>query len=111
MLEYKGYYGSIDYCPEDKVFYGKVEFINGLISYEGTDVKSIEKNFKSAINDYLEYCKKKDIEPQKSFKGSFNVRAGSDLHRRAVLYAQEKGSNLNKVVTEALENYLPRKAA
>jgi len=30
----------------------------------------------------------------------------SDLHRKAALFAKSKGTNLNKVVTEALEKYL-----
>ena len=67
--------------------------------------------FKDAINDYLETCKKEGVKPQKPFKGNFNVRTGSDLHRRAALFAQDQDSNLNKVVIEALENYLPPKAA
>ncbi len=40
------------------------------------------------------------------FKGSFNVRTGTDLHRRAALVAKSKGMNLNKIVADALENYL-----
>jgi predicted HicB family RNase H-like nuclease len=36
----------------------------------------------------------------------FNVRVGSQLHRQAALFAQERGLNLNKLVTDALEFYL-----
>jgi predicted HicB family RNase H-like nuclease len=46
-------------------------------------------------------------EPEQPFKGSFNVRTGTDLHRQAALYAQKNGLNLNKVVVEALKQYLP----
>lgn len=111
MLRYKGYYGSVDYSEEDQVFYGKVEFIRGLITYEGTDVKSLNKAFKEAINDYLKICSLEGVQAQKSFKGSFNVRTGADLHRRAALYAQDKDSSLNSVIVEALENYLPPRTA
>jgi predicted HicB family RNase H-like nuclease len=44
--------------------------------------------------------------PEKPFKGSFNVRTGSDLHREAALLAKAKGTTLNTVVIEALEKYL-----
>ncbi len=111
MMKYKGHYGSVNFSAEDKIFYGKLEFINSAVLFEGTDIKSLEKDFKEAVNDYIEMCKQKGLEPQKPFNGSFNVRTGSELHRRAVIYAQEQNSNLNKVVIEALENYLPSKAA
>ena len=106
MMEYKGYYGSVHYSDEDQIFHGKIEFIRSLVSYEGTDVRNLRTAFEEAIDDYLELCINERKEPDKPFKGSFNVRTGTDLHRRAVLYAKSKGTNLNKVIADALENYL-----
>ena len=106
MMTYKDYMGSVHYSDEDRVFYGKIEFIRSLISYEGTDVDSLRQAFEEAVDDYLELCVEEGREPERPFKGSFNVRTGSDLHRRAATLAREKGVNLNKLVTEALESYL-----
>ena len=105
-MSYQGYIGSVHYSDEDQVFFGKLEYIKSLVNYEGTDVKSLKQSFEEAVKDYLDLCKKEGLEPEQPFKGSFNVRAGSDLHRKAALFAKEKGLNLNKVVTEALEQYL-----
>ena len=107
MLTHKGYLGSVQYSEEDRVFHGKIEFIRSLVSYEGTDVNSLETAFKEAVDDYLELCEEQGKEPEQPFKGSFNVRTGTDLHRQAALYAQKNGLNLNKVVVEALKQYLP----
>jgi predicted HicB family RNase H-like nuclease len=104
MMQYKDYFGSIHYSDEDKIFYGQVEYIRSLISFEGQDVASLRASFEEAINDYLALCEEKGIEPEKPFKGSFNVRVGSQL--QAALYAQQQGVNLNKLVTDALERYL-----
>ena len=106
MMAYKGYVGSVHYSDEDRVFYGKVEFIRSLISYEGTDVNSLQEAFEESVDDYLEGCTEEGREPEQPFKGTFNVRTGSDLHRRAVMQAREKGVHLNRLVTEALEAYL-----
>jgi predicted HicB family RNase H-like nuclease len=106
MMEYKGYFGSVHYNDEDGLFYGKVEFIRSLISYEGQDVLSLKASFHEAVDDYLAVCQQKGIEAETSFKGSFNIRPGSELHRRAAMTAQQRGVNLNKLVTEALEQYL-----
>ena len=52
------------------------------------------------------YANRKDASLNSRSKGSFNVRMGSELHRRAALCAKAKGANLNQVVKEALEQYL-----
>ncbi|NKB70958.1 MAG: toxin-antitoxin system HicB family antitoxin [Candidatus Latescibacteria bacterium] len=106
MMTYKGYTGSAHYDDQDRIFHGKIEFIRSLVSYEGTDVDSLRAAFEEAVADYLELCRQEGQAPEQPFKGSFNVRAGSHLHRKATLYAKEKGTNLNQVVNEALERYL-----
>jgi predicted HicB family RNase H-like nuclease len=106
MMQYKGYMGSAHYSDEDSIFYGKIEFVKGLVTYEGSSIKSLQKSFKEAVNDYLDMCAEEGREPEESFKGSFNVRTGSELHRRAVLAAKERGTNLNQIVIEALEKQL-----
>ena len=35
MMTYKGYTGSAHYDDDDRIFYGKLEFIRDLVSYEG----------------------------------------------------------------------------
>lgn len=32
-LTYKGFYGSISFDQEEKIFFGKVEFIKDLVNY------------------------------------------------------------------------------
>ena len=58
------------------------------------------------MDEYLEQCTQAGRKPERPFKGTFNIRTGSDLHRRAVMKANERGINLNRLVTEALEKYL-----
>ncbi len=101
-LEHKGYTGTIEYSKEDKLLFGKVIGIRGLISYEGTTGSKLEKDFKEAVNEYLEDCKQRDIEPDKPFKGSFNVRIPARLHREAALKAIELNTSLNGLVTESI---------
>ena len=39
VIEYKGYVGSIEFSEEDCIFFGKVQGIRSLISYEGESAK------------------------------------------------------------------------
>jgi predicted HicB family RNase H-like nuclease len=106
MMNYGGYYGSVHYNDDDQIFHGKLEFIRALINYEGENVKGLKRSFKEAVDDYLEMCNEEETKPEKPFKGSFNVRTGSNLHRRASVFANDQGINLNNVVIEALDQYL-----
>jgi predicted HicB family RNase H-like nuclease len=108
MLEYKGYLGSVEYSDEDEVLHGRLEFIRDLVTYEGQDAKGIKAAFQEAVDDYLELCAAEGRSPDVPLKGSFNVRPGRELHRRAMLYAKRHGLNLNTVVSDALRRHLER---
>ena len=103
MMKYKNYHGSVHYSDEDKVFYGKIEFIRALVSYEGTDVNTLRMAFEEAVDDYIQTCKELGKEPEKPFKGSFNIRVGSNLHQRIAIEAMKKGVTLNKFIVDLLE--------
>ncbi len=108
MLEYKGYNGSVQYSAEDRILHGKVIGVRDMITYEGSDVKGLEGNFKKAVDEYLRFCEAEGKTPDTPYKGSFNVRLGHDLHKRAALYAETHKQKLNAVVNEALEEFLGR---
>ena len=63
MLEYKGYLGSIDYNDEDELFHGRLEFIRDLVTYEGTDAKTLKQAFHDAVDDFLALCAEKGRKP------------------------------------------------
>jgi len=105
-LEYNGYTGTIEYSTEDKLLYGKVIGIRGLISFEGKTGLQLEKNFKAAIHEYLDDCKENGIDPDKPFKGSFNVRIPAELHRQVALRAVELNTSLNALVTESIRGWI-----
>jgi predicted HicB family RNase H-like nuclease len=105
-LEYKGYNGSVLFSAEDKILHGSVLGIRDAVVYDGNDVRSLEKNFQNAVDEYLAFCAQERKTPDKPYKGSFNVRVGSELHKKAALYAVETHKKLHNIVEEALEKYL-----
>ncbi len=103
LFKYKGFYGSIEASIRDNCLFGKLEFIEPLISYEGQSVKELEQAFKEAVDDYLSDCERLGREPAKPYKGSFNVRIGPELHKHALVAAKEKNLNLNEFVKLSIE--------
>jgi predicted HicB family RNase H-like nuclease len=111
MMQYKGYHGSVNFDADDLVFYGKLEFINSLISYEGETALEIVTAFKEAVDDYLENCTIRELEPEKPFKGSLNIRIGRELHEKAALVAKDIGCpSLNEFIKQALDHEIKRYA-
>lgn len=106
FLEYKEYYGTVDYSAEDNILYGKVIGVNGLISYEGDSIDTLKADFEEAIDDYLEMCAEKNIEPQKTYRGSFNVRISPGLHRNLAIFAATHNKTLNAAVEDAIKKYV-----
>lgn len=105
-LKYKGYDGLVLYSAEDKLLYGHIASIHDMVSYGGTGIEDLEANFHAAVDEYLAFCKETGKTPDTPFKGTFNVRVGRDLHRRAALLAEARKTKLNTVVQQALEEYL-----
>ena len=101
-MEYKGYVGSVEFSVEDEILFGKVMGIRALISYEGKDVESLVNDFHEAVDEYLEVCEAEGIEPEKAYKGSFNVRISPELHKMAAIEALAKQMTLNSFVEKAI---------
>ena len=101
-LKYKGYIGSVAYSEPDKVFFGKIEGIEGLVNYEGESVQELTAAFHEAVDDYLIFCEEHDWKPQKSYTGAFNVRIAPDTHRDIANLAAEAGNFINAFVKRAL---------
>ena len=106
ILNHKGFIGSFSFSAEDEVFYGRLEGIEDLVTFEGSTVEDLKLAFKEAVEDYLAICKEVGKSSFKSFKGSFNVRVQPKIHRKAFLKAIEMGVSLNQLVEKALDSFL-----
>ena len=110
MLEYKGYHTKVEFDSDDFVLRGKIEGINDFVDFECENTKDLEKEFHEAVDDYLEFCKEVGKEPDKEYKGTFNVRISPELHRKLAVLAMEKGDTLNASVEKAIREYVSGQA-
>ncbi|STZ01310.1 Uncharacterized protein encoded in hypervariable junctions of pilus gene clusters [Moraxella lacunata] len=105
-MTYKGYVGEFELDNDDEMFYGKLIGINQLVTFEADNAHDLKQAFYDSVDDYLAFCDEREIEPDKPFKGSFNVRIDSELHRRA--YMASRDSSLNAFVGQAISEKLGR---
>ncbi len=104
ILEYKGYFANVHFSAEDEIFYGKIIGINDLVSFEGNSVLELKSAFQEAVEDYLDTCKELNKEPERMYKGTFNIRIPSELHRKASIVAAIKNITLNDLVKTAIDD-------
>ena len=104
VMEYKDFIGSVHYSAEDEVFYGKIEGIDDSVGFEGKSVEELKSSFHEAVEDYLELCNVNNKQPQKTYKGSFNIRISPDLHYKATQQALIRGMSLNQFIESAIED-------
>jgi predicted HicB family RNase H-like nuclease len=60
-ITYKEYIGSVSFSAEDEVFYGKIEHIRDLITFESEHAHGLKMAFEEAVDDYLAFCKVKGV--------------------------------------------------
>lgn len=53
-LEHKGFISRIHFSEEDGVFYGEIESMSHLISFEGNNEIEVKAAFEEAVNNYVE---------------------------------------------------------
>jgi len=107
-LEYKGYFGGIEYSKADNCLHGKVIGLDKgtWITYEGDTASELYEDFKGAIDDYLEYCNERGIKPKKSYNGVLNIRIPSEIHSRIAMYAENNGTSINAFIRDSIERRL-----
>lgn len=106
MMEYKNYYGAVDYDDEAQIFHGEVLNLRDVITFQGKTVKELRRAFEESINDYLEWCHARGKEPEKPFSGKLMLRMDPQLHRMIAAQAAKRGQSLNIFVTSQLEKAL-----
>lgn len=106
ILKYKEYEGTAEVDMSRSVCRGKILFIDDLVTYEADSPRELQREFESAVDDYVATCEMLGKEPQRPFRGSFNVRVRPELHRAAVLRATIDAVSLNDVVVRALDYLL-----
>ena len=106
-LKYKNFIATVKYSAEDEAFIGRVEGINSVVSFEGQSVQELKDAFRDAVENYLDFCKRKGIaEVRRTYNGVLNIRIPSDIHGRVAMYAKNQGTSINAFIRDSIERKL-----
>lgn len=108
LMKYKSYTAKVDYSQEDRLLVGEVCDIDALILFSAESIPELELEFQAAVDGYLADCAARNLSPERPCSGTFNVRVGGVLHKKALTISRDWGVTLNQVVCIALEQVVDR---
>jgi predicted HicB family RNase H-like nuclease len=106
---YRGYDGSIIHDTEDSLYHGKILGIRDTVIYHGYTPQEAQNIFREAVDEYLSDFEKEGKTPPKPF-ASFPANLPHELLLKAALFAQEHHVDIDRVLENALSDYLQRAA-
>jgi predicted HicB family RNase H-like nuclease len=106
LLNHQGYFGSVETDLAEGHLYGQVLFTVDHISYHGDTVAELKQAFVEAVDEYLADCQNLGKEPEKTLKGSLNVRLGPLRHRSLALKGRQTQKSINQLICDAVDGFL-----
>ncbi len=106
IMEYKGYHTKVEFDADSLSLRGVIEGINDYVDFEAANISDVEIEFHKAVDDYLEFCAEVGKEPEREYKGTFNIRISPELHKKIALKAFKEGYSLNAEVEKAIERFV-----
>ena len=106
MMEYKGYFGKVEFNDEANIFYGEVINLRDVVTFQGETVTELRSAFRDSVDDYLDLCASRGEEPEKPYSGKFVVRVDPELHKTIFIEAKKNGKSINAWVSDNLSKIL-----
>lgn len=57
QINYNDFIGSVNFSTNDQIYYGKIEGISDLVTFEGNSVQTLTLDFHQVVEDYIKDCK------------------------------------------------------
>ncbi len=107
-LTHGGYTARIEFDERDNILVGRILGIRTMISFHGTTVAQLRKEFAVAVKDFLKDCAEKGVMPEKPASGKMLLRVTPEVHGAALVAAQAEGKSLNQWASELLQQAVQR---
>ncbi len=101
-MKYKGYTAEIEIDETAGILFGKVLDIKDVITFKGSTVAELKREFHNSVDDYLEWCAELGEEPDTPFSGQLPFRTTPQRHRQIYLAAKKANKSINSWMDEIL---------
>ncbi len=84
-------------------FHGEVINLRDVVTFQSDSVEGLKREFRTSVDDYLDFCRERGETPEKPFSGKLTLRLAPELHRRLYLRSPTGEKSLSHWITEALD--------
>ncbi len=102
MMTHKGLTARVEFDERDGIFVGRVIGVRDIIGFHGKTVNELRSACAHAIDEYLDDCRERGIEPAKPASGKMMLRVPPKVHADALRAAELVGKSLNQWAGEVL---------
>ncbi len=103
VLSYQDYRAEFGYDADADLFHGRVIGINAVVDFYGKDIEELKREFKTSIEDYIDYCRTLGQKPEKTWSGKLTLRPTEEQRRRYAVAAAMAHKSLNAWMVETLD--------
>ena len=102
-LTHKGYIADVTVDIEAGVLHGEVSNARAVLTFSSKTVEGLKPAFEDTIEDYLDWCRERGVEPGKPYSGSMTLRMDPMLHRAAAERAAKHHISLNAWIVRNMQ--------
>jgi predicted HicB family RNase H-like nuclease len=67
-VEYKGYITTVSLDEETALFHGEIVNMRDVVTFQGTSICELEKEFRASVDDYYRFCASRGEQPLQPFR-------------------------------------------
>jgi len=107
MLAYKGYQCKTTYNRKVKIFEGEVLGAGAPIYFEASTKESVQSEFKSSVDSFLEWCAENGVSPNGPLEGVFiTIQLEEGLYNQLKKLAAREGKTVHDFIVQAIEMFV-----
>ncbi len=102
MMEYKGYIGRLEFDDEAGLFHGEIINTRDVITFQGTSVEEIKREFQVSVDVYLDFCAEHGKAPDNPNAGHLVLDISPELQTAMIQAARQEHKNLDAWIVDRL---------
>ena len=106
ILEYKGYQGKVTFHADRQDYFGQIDGITDLVTFEADNPQDIEREFHNAVDDYLSFCDEIGKTPESAYKGRIFLQISPILHQKLMEKANRENESIDVALEKAIKAYV-----
>jgi predicted HicB family RNase H-like nuclease len=103
VLNYNGYFAEFGYDDSADSFHGRAIGLNDVIDFYGKTVDELKAEFRTSVDEYIEWCREEGDEPEKTWSGKLTLRPSDEQRRRYTVAAPTRKKSVSAWMLEVLD--------